>query len=179
MNEYSTKDWYCIAQEQLTGAALAVQRQDDLDLEALSALAREITETLKRSDQLLVQAMSGLVGPPLIPNLVNVAILATKVGAGLGYHGKELERLTFSGLLHDIGLFAVPQSLITKSGRLTQDERTLIEQHPELGYQAIRKVGPKYDWLAQVVRQAHERWNGQGYPNKLKERQISEFAQII
>jgi hypothetical protein len=179
MNEYSTKDWYCIAQEQLTGAALAVQRQDDLDLEALSALAREITETLKRSDQLLVQAMSGLVGPPLIPNLVNVAILATKVGAGLGYHGKELERLTFSGLLHDIGLFAVPQSLITKSGRLTQDERMLIEQHPELGYQAIRKAGPKYDWLAQVIRQAHERWNGQGYPNKLKGRQISEFAQII
>jgi hypothetical protein len=179
MNEYSTTDRYCIVQEQLTRAALAVQRQDDLDLEALFALATEITEALKRSDQLLVQAMSGHVGPPLIPNLVNVAIFATKVGAGLGYHGKELERLTFAGLLHDIGLFAVPQSLITKSGRLTQDERTLIEQHPELGYQAIRKAGQKYDWLAQVVRQAHERWNGQGYPNKLKGRQINEFAQII
>jgi hypothetical protein len=62
---------------------------------------------------------------------------------------------------------------------LTQDERTLIEQHPELGYQAIRKAGSKYDWLAQVVSQAHERWNGQGYPNKLKGRQIGEFAQII
>ncbi len=179
MNEYSTTDWYRIAQEQLTGVALAVQRQDELDLEALSALATEITEALKKSDQLLVQAMSGPAGPPLVTNLVNVSILATKVGAGLGYHGKELERLTFAGLLHDIGLFAVPQSLITKSGRLTQDERTLIEQHPELGYQAIRKVGRKYDWLAQVVRQAHERWNGQGYPNKLKGRQISEFAQII
>src|SRR6185503_13425022 len=97
----------------------------------------------------------------------------------LGYHGNELEQLAFAGLLHDIGLFAVPQSLITKSGRLTQDERTLIEQHPELGYQTIRKAGEKYDWLAQVVRQAHERWNGQGYPNKLKGRQICEFAQII
>ena len=172
-------DWYRIAQEQLTGVALAVQRQDQLDLEALSALATGIAEALKRSDQLLVQAMSGPAGPPLITNLVNVGILATKVGAGLGYHGKELERLTFAGLLHDIGLFAVPQSLITKSGRLTHDERTLIEQHPELGYQAIRRAGPKYDWLAQVVSQAHERWNGQGYPNKLKGRQISEFAQII
>ncbi len=179
MNEYSTTDWYRIAQEQLTGVALAVQRQDELDFEALSALATGIADALKRSDQLLVQAMSGPAGPPLITNLVNVGILATKVGAGLGYHGKELERLTFAGLLHDIGLFAVPQSLITKSGRLTHDERTLIEQHPELGYQAIRKAGPKYDWLAQVVRQAHERWNGQGYPNKLKGRQISEFAQII
>ena len=179
MNEYNATDWYRLAQEQLTGVALAVQRQDELDLEALSALATGIAEALKRSDQLLVQAMSGLAGPPLITNLVNVAIFATKVGAGLGYYGEELERLTFAGLLHDIGLFAVPQSLITKSGRLTHDERTLIEQHPELGSQAIRKAGPKYDWLAQVVSQAHERWNGQGYPNKLKGRQISEFAQII
>ena len=179
MNEYRTTDWYRIAQEQLTGVALAMQRQDELDFEALSALATGIADELKRGDQLLVQAMSGPAGHPLITNLVNVAILATKVGAGLGYHGKELERLTFAGLLHDIGLFAVPQSLITKSGRLTRDERTLIEQHPELGYQAIRKAGPKYEWLAQVVRQAHERWNGQGYPNKLKGRHISEFAQII
>jgi HD domain-containing protein len=179
MNEYSSTDWYRMAQEQLTGVALAVQRQDELNLETLSTLAVGITEAMKRNDQLLVLAMSGPAGPPLITNLVNVGILATKVGAGLGYHGKELERLTFAGLLHDIGLFAVPQSLITKSGRLTQDERTLIEQHPELGYQAIRKAGSKYDWLAQVVSQAHERWNGQGYPNKLKGRQIGEFAQII
>jgi hypothetical protein len=179
MNEYRIKDWYSIAQEQLTGLALAVQRQDELDLESLSTLATEIAEALKRSDQLLVQAMSGPAGPQLITNLVNVGILATKVGARLGYHGKELERITFAGLLHDIGLFAVPQSLITKSGRLTQDERTLIEQHPELGYQTIQKAGQKYDWLAQVVRQAHERWNGQGYPNKLKGREICEFAQII
>jgi hypothetical protein len=178
MNEYTT-DWYRIAQEQLTGVALAVQRQEELDLEALSALATQISEALKRSDQLLIQAMSGPAGPPLITNLVNVGILATKVGARLGYHGNELERLTFAGLLHDIGLFAVPQSLITKSGRLTPDERTLIEQHPELGYQTIRKAGQKYDWLAQAVRQAHERWNGQGYPNKLSGRQICEFAQII
>ena len=179
MNEYSATDWYRMAQEQLTGVALAVQQQDELDLESVSTLATEIAEALKGSDHLLVQAMSGPAGPPLITNLVNVGILATKVGARLGYHGKELEDLTIAGLLHDIGLFAVPQSLITKSGRLTQDERMLIEQHPELGYQTIRKAGQKYDWLAQVVRQAHERWNGQGYPNKLKGRQICEFAQII
>src|SRR5678810_908592 len=106
-------------------------------MEALSALATGIAEAVKNNDQLLVQALSGLEGPPLITNLVNVGILATKVGAGLGYHGKELERLTFAGLLHDIGLFAVPQSLITKSGRLTVEERALIERHPELGYRTV------------------------------------------
>ena len=179
MSEHSMTDWYRLAKEQLTGVALAVQRQEPLNLDALASLATGIAEAVKNNDQLLVQAMSGKEGPPLITNLVNVGILATKVGAGLGYHGKELERLTFAGLLHDIGLFAVPQSLITKSGRLTKEERTLIEQHPELGYQTIQKAGSKYDWLAQVVSQAHERWNGQGYPKKLKGREVSEFAQII
>ena len=179
MNDHSKTDWYRLAEERLTVVALAVQRQDDFDMEALSAVATGIVESLKRTDQLLVHAMSGPAGPPLITNLVNVGIIATKIGAGLGYHGKELEQLAFAGLVHDIGLFAVPQSVITKSGRLTQDERTMIELHPELGYQAIRKAGQQYDWLAQVVRQAHERWNGLGYPNKLKGRQISEFAQII
>ncbi|MDH4187767.1 MAG: HD domain-containing protein, partial [Nitrospira sp.] len=179
MNGSRTIDWYSAAQERLTSVALAVQRQEPLDLEAVSSVAVGIVEAIKRNDQLLVHALSGPAGSSLITNLVNVGVLAAKVGAGLGYHGKDLERLTFAGLLHDIGLFAVPQSLITKTSRLTQDERMLIEQHPELGYQAIRKAGPSYDWLAQVVRQSHERWNGQGYPNKLKGRQINELAQII
>jgi hypothetical protein len=115
----------------------------------------------------------------LITNLINVGILATKVGVGLGYYGMELERLALAALVHDIGLFAFPQSLVTKAGHLTPEERMLIEQHPEVGYQALGKLGTTHDWLAEVVRQAHERWNGQGYPNKLKGRQIKEFAQII
>lgn len=116
---------------------------------------------------------------PLVTNLINVSILSAKVGAGLGYYGKELQQLVLAALVHDIGLFAVPQSVVAKAGRLTGDERTLIEQHPELGYQLIRKVGAEWEWLALVVRQAHERWNGKGYPNKLKGRNISELAQII
>jgi hypothetical protein len=145
----------------------------------LSALGRDIADALGRNDQLVVQALAGPSGSTLITNLVNVSILATKVGSGLGYYGQELERLALAGLVHDIGLFAVPPSVVTKSGRLTQEERTLIEQHPELGYQLIRKLGSEWDWLAQIVRQAHERWNGRGYPNRLKGRDIHEMAQII
>jgi hypothetical protein len=178
MNQHSIQ-WYQSAVEQITRVAVAIQRQDELDLKGVSSLASDIVESLSRSDQLVVEALAGPNGPPLITNLINVGILATKVGVGLGYYGKELERLALAGLVHNVGLFAVPQSLLTKSGRLTPEERMLVEQHPELGYQALRKLGPTHDWLAQVVRQAHERWNGQGYPNKLKGRQITEFAQII
>jgi hypothetical protein len=53
MKEYCTTDWYRIAQEQLTGVALAVQRQEELDMEALSALATGIADALKKTDQAL------------------------------------------------------------------------------------------------------------------------------
>ena len=172
-------DLYRKTEQVLTTVANAVQRQEDIDLPQLSSLATVIADSVRQNDQLVVYALAGPSGPPLITNLINVSVLSAKVGAGLGYYGDEHHRLVLAGLVHDIGLFAVPQSVVTKSGRLTQDERTLIEQHPELGYQLVRRAGPSWEWLAQVVRQAHERWGGQGYPNKLKGRQISELAQII
>ena len=174
--------WYRSAVEQLTQVATAIQRQEYFDLNRVSSLASDIVESHSRSDQLVVQALtvpSGSPGSQLITNLINVGILATKVGVGLGYHGTDLERLALAGLVHDIGLLAVPQSLVTKAGRLTLEERVVIEQHPELGSQAVRKLGTSHEWLAEIVCQAHERWNGQGYPNKLKGPQLNEFAPII
>jgi hypothetical protein len=179
MEERRATDLYQRAEQELTSLASAIQHEGSLEMAGLSGVAEEIADSIGRNDQLVVQALAGPSGSVLITNLVNVAILATKVGSGLGYYGKELQRLTLAGLMHDIGLFAVPQSVVTKSGRLTHEERTLIEQHPELGYQLVRKLGPEWDWLAEVVRQAHERWNGRGYPNRLKGRDIHEMAQII
>ncbi|HKR78749.1 MAG TPA: HD-GYP domain-containing protein [Nitrospira sp.] len=181
LTQQSTQ-WYRSAVDQLTQVAVAIQRQEYFDLNRVSSLASDIVESHGRSDELIVQALTvpgGSPGSQLITNLINVGILAAKVGAGLGYEGIELERLALAGLVHDIGLLAVPQSLVTKAGRLTLEERQVIEQHPELGSQALRKLGPTHDWLAEVVFQAHERWNGQGYPNKLKGGQINEFAPII
>lgn len=171
--------WYREAEAELAQVASAVQSQRRLRIEPLQLLAASLVSALKRDDGLIIEALSGPSGSPLITNLINVAILGTKVGIGLGYYGDEVERLALAGLVHDVGLFVVPQSLLTKTGRLTQDERMLIEQHPELGYHVIQRLGPSYHWLGQIVRQAHERSNGEGYPNRLKGRQIGEMAQIL
>ncbi|WHZ21387.1 MAG: Metal-dependent phosphohydrolase [Nitrospira sp.] len=157
----------------------AVQRQEQVDLAEVTHLAGTIVDAVQENDQLVVEALSSPVGPPLVTNLINVGILCTKVGIGLGYYGEELRRLALAGLLHDIGIFAVPQQLLTKSGRLTSDERALVEQHPRLGSDVIGHLGADYAWLADVVLQAHERGMGQGYPNRLKGREINELAQII
>ncbi|HET7910069.1 MAG TPA: hypothetical protein VFL19_05125, partial [Nitrospira sp.] len=118
MEERRATDVYRRAEQELTALAAAVQRQDPLEMTALSALATDIADAIGHNDQLVVQALAGPSGSTLITNLVNVSILSTKVGSGLGYYGEELERLTLAGLVHDIGLFAVPQSVVTKSGRL-------------------------------------------------------------
>jgi len=172
-------NWYREAERELTEAAAAVQRQHPFRMERIEALGAGLISSLRQSDELVVHALSGPAGSPLITNLLNVGILGSKVGIGLGYYGEELDRLALAGLVHDIGLFAVPQSLVTKTGRLTQEERTMIEQHPELGHQLVHRMGASYQWLAELIREAHERFNGRGYPNRLKGRQISEMAQII
>lgn len=170
---------YHEAEHALGEIATAVQEHRSISLAPLETLARDVVSSLQRNDALVVRALAGPSGSPLITNLINVAILGTKVGIGLGYYGEELHQLALAGFVHDIGLFAVPNSLITKAGRLTQEERGLIEQHPELGYQVVAKCGPAYHWLAQLTRQAHERFNGQGYPNRLAGRAISEIAQVL
>ncbi len=172
-------NWYRQIEEELTTVAAAVQAQRPFPIDRLESLRDGLVSSLKRSDELVVYALSGPAGSPLITNLINVGILGTKVGMGFGYYGEELERLALAGLLHDVGLFAVPQSLVTKVGRLTQEERVMIEQHPELGYELVHKLGAQYNWLAHIVEQAHERFNGKGYPNRLKGAQVGEMAQVI
>ena len=170
---------YRQAEAALAKVAAAVQRQEDLDLSEVTQLASSLVDSLHTSDQLVVEALSSPPGSPLVTNLINVGILATKVGIGLGYFGTELRRLALAGLLHDIGIFAVPQELLTKTGRLSAEERRLIEQHPRMGADVITRLGTDHAWLADVVLQAHERGRGQGYPHRLKGREINELAQII
>jgi hypothetical protein len=171
--------WYDKAEQTLGEIAIAVEQHQPLSLERLETLARDVARSLQHSDELVVEALASPPGSPLITNLINVAILGTKVGIGLGYYGDELHRLSLAGFVHDVGLFAVPKSLITKTGRLTQDERSMIERHPELGYQVLQTCGPAYHWLAHVTRQAHERFNGRGYPYRLAGREINEMALIL
>src|SRR5437867_6774888 len=172
-------DWYRMAEEELSHLAETVRHHAVIQLEALTRIATGIVQSLHSSDRLVVQAHSGTNGSPLITNLVNVSILSTKLEMGLEFQREELERLALAGLVHDIGIFAVPESLVLKPHRLTHSEREIIEQHPEVGFQVLSTLGSSYSWLAQVVRQAHERWKGQGYPNKLKGSQIHDYAQII
>jgi diguanylate cyclase (GGDEF)-like protein len=104
--------------------------------------------------------------------------LALKVGAGLGLEAKALKRLELGALFHDIGKIGIPGSILSKPGRLTAEERTLIETHPELGEKIIAPI-ERLQEVCPIVRHCHERYDGDGYPDGRSGDEIPIESRII
>jgi response regulator RpfG family c-di-GMP phosphodiesterase/signal transduction histidine kinase len=101
-----------------------------------------------------------------------------KIAAKMGFSEKELGDLELASLLHDVGKIAVPESVLNKPGKLTDAEFMLIKEHPARGEAILRPVIELKE-MARVVRAHHERYDGSGYPDKLKGREIPLGARIM
>jgi putative nucleotidyltransferase with HDIG domain len=111
-------------------------------------------------------------------HLRRVHRLCLGVAKGLGMSETELETLSSAALLHDIGKVSVPESILTKPGRLTPQEMRRMERHPVVGAEIVQAL-PFRQSLAPVVRHHHERWDGRGYPDGLKRDAIPLGARIL
>jgi hypothetical protein len=150
------------------------------DVDALDAAVTALVESLAREDTLLVHALAGGGTHLDLPiQMVNVAILAVKIGQGVGYEQEDLRRLALAASVHDVGMVIVPRTILEKPGPLAADEVALIRQHPETGFRMLKTLGPAYEWLATVALHEHEREDGSGYPQGLQGDQIHEYAKII
>jgi diguanylate cyclase (GGDEF)-like protein len=103
---------------------------------------------------------------------------ALLVGEELGLDGETLKRLELGALFHDIGKIGIPNSILLKPGPLNDDERRLIETHPELGAKIIAPIDQLQD-VCGIVRACHERWDGAGYPDRKSGEEIPLEARII
>jgi diguanylate cyclase (GGDEF)-like protein len=101
-----------------------------------------------------------------------------KVGAALGLGPAPLKRLELGALFHDIGKIGIPSEILSKPGRLTDEERAVIETHPELGERIIAPISRLQD-VRPVVRHCHERWDGEGYPDRLAGERIPLESRIV
>lgn len=90
----------------------------------------------------------------------------------------QIKELEFAGLMHDIGKITIPDSILDKPGKLTEDEWVIMKKHTINGYHILRSAN-KYSRLAEYALTHHERWDGKGYPNGLKEQDIPLFSRII
>jgi HD-GYP domain-containing protein (c-di-GMP phosphodiesterase class II)/putative methionine-R-sulfoxide reductase with GAF domain len=104
--------------------------------------------------------------------------LALKVGGALGLDDECLKKLELGALLHDIGKIGIPSEILTKPGRLTADERAIMETHPELGERIIAPID-RLQSVRAIVRHCHERWDGRGYPDSVLGEEIPIESRII
>lgn len=109
---------------------------------------------------------------------VNVALLATIIGLQMGYGSLMLNNLALGALFHDWGKLMIPREILDKPSALTAGEFDIIKQHPGRGEQMLRSVIFSEEVL-KIVRQHHEHWNGQGYPDCLSGDAIYHGAQIV
>jgi HD-GYP domain-containing protein (c-di-GMP phosphodiesterase class II) len=108
----------------------------------------------------------------------SVANCSLKIGARLNLTQKQMKDLYWSGLLHDIGKILVSPDIVNKPGRLTIQEYEAIKKHPVYGYEVLNKSDQLKD-VALYIKHHHERWDGNGYPNGLKEEEIPLISRII
>jgi len=107
-----------------------------------------------------------------------VALIARRLGEQLGLNRQQREQLYLAGLLHDIGKIGIPDSVLLKAGKLTEEELGQIKRHPERGHAILKHLSHLTEVLPGVLHH-HERWDGRGYPHGLGGEAIPLAARII
>jgi diguanylate cyclase (GGDEF)-like protein len=108
----------------------------------------------------------------------SISDLSLRVGKALGLDERTLKQLELGALLHDIGKIGIPNDILSKPGRLTADEKRIVQTHPELGEQIIAPID-RLQGVRPIVRHAHERWDGAGYPDGISGEDIPLESRII
>jgi diguanylate cyclase (GGDEF)-like protein len=114
----------------------------------------------------------------LVEHLGQVAELAEMTAAGMHLAPREVELTRLAAELHDVGKAAIPASILNKAGALDEAERLLIQRHSAMG-ERIVKAAPTLEAIGPIVRAAHERPDGSGYPDGLQLDEIPLSARII
>jgi len=107
-----------------------------------------------------------------------VARLSAELAERLGLSHNEIRLIYWAGMVHDVGKILVEEGILNKPGRLTHEEKKIVEQHPVAGAKVLEEVEETRE-LVEIVLYHHERWDGNGYPRGLKNGEIPLGARIL
>lgn len=107
-----------------------------------------------------------------------VARIATLIAKQMGLPPAQVGDVYLAGLLHDVGKIGVRDEVLQKPGKLTREEYEEVQKHPAVGDRIVASIKP-FDRLRGAVRHHHERWDGNGYPDRLTRDEIPLLARII
>ena len=136
---------------------------------------------LKKGLEGTVQAICRMVemrDPYTAGHQTRIALLASAIALKIGLSDDKITAIRFASELHDLGKIQVPAEILSKPGKLSAIEHTLINIHPQAGYDVLKDID--FPWpIAEMVLQHHERLDGSGYPQGLKGDEIMLEARII
>ena len=134
--------------------------------EQILGITRTLVEALEAKD------------PYIKEHLRAVSSLALRIGTEISLPGEQMEALASGAMLHDVGKIGVPDRILQKSGRLTEEEYAEIKRHPALGVSILTPVSELASAMP-VVKHHHERFDGKGYPDGLRGEDNPLIARIV
>lgn len=108
-----------------------------------------------------------------------VSNYAASLARALNLPEKDVQQIKIGALLHDVGKIGIPEDVLTKTDKLTDEEWEIMKQHPSIGVSKVLKSIDILEDLVPIVEHHHERWDGQGYPARLKGEEIPLGARIV
>lgn len=110
---------------------------------------------------------------------VDVATMAMIIARKSGLSDKDVYQIGVSGLLHDVGKSHIPNEILNKAGKLTEEEFAVMKNHTIYGYNILKEKSEIPNEIIAGVLQHHEKINGRGYPLKLASKQITPYARVL
>lgn len=154
------------------------------EVEINQALNVELEELMKDNDRIYFDTIRSLVNTIEAKDVYTgghcdrVTEYAVMIGCEVGLSKEEIVNLNYGAILHDIGKIGIPESILCKAGKLTNDEYDLIKQHPRKGYEIVKDIHFLRNSL-DIILHHHERFDGRGYPDQLLGNDISLSCRIV
>jgi putative nucleotidyltransferase with HDIG domain len=170
------------AQKQVKKVMVKLRTISHISIDKINKLNKIIDDIIEQllSKKDIVMTLSKLrsIDDYSYEHSVNVSVLSLVVGIDLNLDKESLKDLGIGAILHDIGKVVIPENILKKPMRLTAEEFEEIKKHTEYGYEILKKTNVSEE-AAQIALYHHEKYDGTGYPKKLKGNNIPLFSRIV
>lgn len=147
---------------------------------AANSISNDLMKAISENDAIAVDISTLKVSDEYtFKHSVDVASMSMIIAKKRGMNQNQVYQIGISGLLHDLGKSEIPNEVLNKPGKLTDEEFTLMKQHPLLGYNILKDKPDIAPEVKMGVLQHHEKTNGRGYPLGLDDQRIHLYARIL
>ncbi len=179
--ERKSTDLYLRAIDEYEKVTQDMMEGKESDRTKIDAVVAQLLDRVKdnRNEMIQLILMGGRTERKISASVINITILSAIMGSVLKLTGHRLIQLATAAFLHDVGMTKVPKDILRKKEKLTPEEVNQIRTHPIHSYRMISKELKYPEDIGVIALQHHEKWDGQGYPRRLKGEDINVASRII